>query len=201
MNIIQCEQGSESWLLARLGIPTASNFSKIMSKGKGKTRHTYMLELLDQSLTGQATDGFKSEAMEWGNDYEEQAAFFYEFEKNVTVEKVGFCTLDDRIGASPDRLVNDDGLLEIKCPNTKTHLDTILEGKMPSKHKAQVQGQLWVTEREWCDFVSYDPRIPSDNCIFIDRIYPDLEYIKELSKEVHRFIEEMNGLMSILGED
>lgn len=191
MQIIDCEQGTDEWFAARLGVVTASKFKDVMAKGAGKTRRSYMIKLIAERLSGQAEQGYTNAAMEWGTQTEPEARDSYAFLKGFDVQQVGFCKTNDNIGASPDSLVNEDGLLEIKCPNTSTQIETVLSGEVPTTHKAQIQGQLYVTEREWCDFVSFDPRIQGEASMFIKRVYRDGNYIKNLEEELELFVEEM----------
>jgi len=201
MNIItDISQGSEEWKSLRLGKITASCFDKVMAKGRGnapsKTRQSYMMQLAAEILTQQPQDSFTNQYMEWGNECEPQARSMYEFNNNVDVEEVAFITLDEFVGVSPDGLVGSDGLLEIKCPKTTTQLERFLFGEFPSTYKAQVQGQLWVSEREWCDFVSFDPRINGSASYFEIRVDRDEDYIKTLSIEINKFKDELHELIS-----
>jgi len=208
MNIItDISQGSEEWKSLRLGKITASCFDKVMAKGRGnspsKTRQSYMMQLAAEILTQQPQDSFTNQYMEWGNECEPQARSMYEFNNNVDVEEVAFIELDEHVGVSPDGLVGDNGMVEIKCPKTTTQLERFLSGEFPSTYKAQVQGQLWVSEREWCDFISFDPRINGAASYFEIRVERDEEYIKLLRKEVHKFSVELRimlGKLLQLGE-
>jgi len=165
MNIIEsCEQGSAEWLSMRLGKVTASRVKDVLSKGRGsapsKTAESYMMELIADVLTGEPKPFFENDAMRWGTETEPQARSMYEVNNNfVTVKEVAFVEHNNQIGISPDGLVGDDGLLEIKCPNTTTQLKRALSDDYSADYKAQIQMQLWVTERKWCDFVSFDPRL------------------------------------------
>ena len=198
MITLDCEQGSDEWFAARLGVVSASNFAKTLSSGTG--RKTYMLQLAAESLTGVKADSYSNAAMEWGTANEPLARSAYEFETGSTVSEVGFCKLSDLIGASPDGLVSDDGLVEIKSPNTSTHIETVLSGKCPTKHKAQIQGQLWVTGRKWCDFVSFDPRVQSEKALFIVRVDRDDTYITDkLAPGVEAFVIELKAIIAKMG--
>jgi putative phage-type endonuclease len=163
MKIHDMEQGSDEWLRIRMGKVTASNFATAMAKGKAggvsKTRTTLMHKLIAERLTNEPQETYRNGAMEWGTETEPAAREYYEAVNDCDVRQIGFAEHNDYIGCSPDGLVGEDGLLEIKCPNSATHISYILADKLPSTYKAQVQGQLWVTERKWCDFVSYDPRV------------------------------------------
>lgn len=203
MEIIRdIEQGSQEWLDLRLGKVTASKFSDVISKGRGtapsKTRHSYMMQLVAERVTGLQQDSFTNSAMEWGNETEPQARAMYELNSGNEVEEVAFILHDEFIGVSPDGLAGKDGLLEIKCPKTTTQLERYLKGEFPSTYKAQVQGQLWVSEREWCDFVSFDPRIAGPSSYFCIRVERDEEYIKDLESKIAIFLGEMNEMIKRL---
>ena len=204
MNIIyDIEQGSDEWLMLRLGKLTASKFSDVISKGRGtapsKTRESYMYQLAAEILVGEPTTFFKNAAMQWGTDCEPAARAAYEIKHDLDVIECAFIERDKWIGVSPDGLVGTDGLLEIKCPNTTTHLKYFMNGKMPAEYLSQVQGQLWVSGRDWCDFVSYDPRIRTDADYFELRVNRDDEYIKNLEVQCGTFIEELKELLNKLG--
>ena len=186
------EQGSAEWLAARLGVVTASNFAKVISKGVG--RRAYMLQLAAERLSGLSQPFFRNTAMEWGTEHEQEARECYElFSDNTVIEK-GLIYLDDskQIGASPDGLIGENGGIEIKCPNSTTHIEWVLSGKLPSKHKAQVQGCMWVTGRDWWDFATYDPRV--NNSLFIVRVTRDDEYVSKLSESCTAFLIELNAM-------
>lgn len=205
MNIIyDMEQGTPEWLELRLGKLTASKFSHVVSKGRGsapsKTRESYMYQLIAEKLTGEPQSSFKSSAMEWGNYCEPAARAAYELANDVDVIECAFIERDENIGVSPDGLVGDDGLLEIKCPNSVTQIKRFLSGEFPTEYKAQVQGQLWVSGRDWCDFVSYDPRIEGEASYFEIRVNRDEEYIQELEKQCELFIQDMVAILKQLGE-
>lgn len=200
MQIIRdIEQGTKDWLDLRLGVITASKYKDVLSKGKGLTRATYMRLLAAEAITGARVETFKNDAMAWGTEHETQAKSMYELMQCVDVEEVAFIKHDTlNTGVSPDGLVELDGLVEIKCPNTATQIETFLSGKMPASHKAQVQGQMWVSEREWCDFVSFDPRINGASSYFCTRINRDDEYIKNLELEVISFDSELQEMIDKL---
>jgi len=188
------EQGSEEWLRLRLGKATASRFSSILSNGvKGKpskTRQSYLYEIVAEIITGSQQECFVSQAMDWGSNIEPLARQFYSEKTGQSVEQVCFVEHNEHIGCSPDGLVSTNGLVEFKCPKTSTQIERVLSGVFPSEYKPQVQGQLWICQREWCDFVSYDPRIQTDAKYFCIRVERDEEYIKYLDEEVSRFIFE-----------
>ena len=193
------DQSSSEWLDLRMGFVTASRFKDVMAKGQGKTRKSYMVEIAGEVITGQREEKFNSAYMEWGTLTEPQARSMYELDANVEVEEIAFAYLDDKkVGCSPDGLVGDDGLVEFKCPKTTTQIETFLSGKMPTGHKPQTQGQIWVMEREWCDFVSFDPRINGSSGYFIERVYRDDKYIKELESACDAFLCDLNEMIEIL---
>ncbi len=197
--IIDCEQGSDEWYQVRLGKATGSCFSKVLAKDKknkllrGKTSKDYMVELAAERLTGLPQESFKNNAMLWGTEHEGEARAFYEAANDVSVLLVGFVQLNDDIGVSPDGLVDDDGVIEVKCPNSTTHIDTILKNKVPTQYRAQIQGALWVTGRKWCDYVSFDPRMKSRK-YFCLRVERDQDYIDNLAEECTKFIKELEEL-------
>lgn len=197
MTIIDCVQNSEEWFQARLGKVTASCFSDVLNKGAG--RKTYMLRLAAERLTGLPQSTYSNSAMEWGQETEAEARAYYEQINSIVVPQVGFVELDDWIGCSPDGLVDRDGLLELKCPNSTTHLQTILDDKMQTKYKPQVQGQMWVCDRKWCDYVSFDPRM-EDRPFFCKRIERDDDYIADLEKAVNQFVDQLKDMISQITE-
>ena len=190
MKIVDCIQGSEEWFDARLGFVTASNFHKVLNKKTG--RGLYMNKLAAEILTGLREESYKNDIMENGSETETEARCFYEIANDFTVEQVGFVMRDNSVGGSPDGLIGKDGLLEIKCPLSSTHIEIILSEKMPAKHIPQVQGLLWITERKWCDFVSYDSRVVSQP-MFCVRVERDVEYFKKLAGEVGVFVNELKA--------
>lgn len=189
MEIFNCEQGTDEWFECRKGIPTASMFSAVLAKGQGKTRRTYMLKLLGERLTGGIQDSYSNAHMERGQEIEEEARNAYALIKDTDPELVGFIRNGDK-GCSPDSLNGSDGLVEIKTKLPHLQIDVLLKDEMPTEHRAQVQGQIWVSEREWCDFVSYWPKLP----LFVKRIYRDDKYLDNLAMELKIFNEEMNEL-------
>jgi putative phage-type endonuclease len=193
LETINCEQGQPEWFECRLGIPTASMFSAVMAKGQGKTKRSYMLKLLGERLTGDPAENFSNSNMDRGNELESMAREAYTFKTGSSVEQVGFLRSGDGnglYGYSPDGLIAADGALEIKCKLPHTHLDVLLRDEMPTEHKHQVQGGLWISEREWCDFMSFCPGIKP----FIKRIHRDEEYIKQIIGAVAEFNLELYRL-------
>ena len=199
------EQRSEKWFAARLGKVTASKVSDVVAKtksGYGASRATYMSQLLVERLTGTRTEFYANAAMQWGTDTEPQARAAYEFITNNSVIEEGFIPHPtiEMSGASPDGLVNDDGMLEIKCPNTSTHVQTLLNEKIPKKYVDQMQWQMACAEREWCDFVSFDPRMPEGNDFFCTRLKRDDKRIADLESEVTDFLDELSTQIVKLNE-
>lgn len=196
-------QGTDDWLKIRCGVITASRFSDVLSKGKGKlpskTRLSYLYDLIGEKMTGEPADNFTSQYMQWGSDTEHLA--LAEYKKRfplLEIETVGFVELTDDVGCSPDAFAGDFGLVEIKCPKTTTQIQRWLDNKFPSEYMAQVQGQMWVCNREWTDFVSYDPRIKTEKDFFIIRVERDDEYIKNLTLKINEFILELNETLDKL---
>ena len=193
--LIKADQRTDEWFEARLGKPTASRFGDIMAKtrtGVSASRKNYRAELVVQRLTEQMPEHYSNSAMEWGVEQEPVARLAYELETGNEVEDTSLW-LHDLIeaGASPDGLIGTDGCLEIKCPNTATHLETLRTGKLPRQYQAQVQGQMWITGRQWCDFVSFDPRLPQNAQLFITRVERDDFYVQNLEVEVKSFLVEV----------
>jgi len=202
--IYDIEQGSDEWLRLRLGKLTASRFADVISKGRGsapsKTREAYMYQLAAEIITGEPQDSFTNKAMEWGNECEPRARAAYEIASGNNVEECAFITHSDWVGVSPDGLVGDDGLLEIKCPNTVTQIKRVLANKPPAEYMAQIQGQLWVSGRKWCDFVSFDPRINTDADYFCIRVERDEEYIEALESKCEIFVQDLKALIEKLSK-
>ena len=204
MKIIEtCEQGSAEWLAMRLGKVTASKVSDVLSKGRGsapsKMSETYMIELIAEVLTGNSKPFFENDAMRWGTETEPQARAMYAVNNDfVDVKEVAFVEHNEQVGISPDGLIGEDGLLEIKCPNTTTQLKRALSDDYSADYKAQIQMQLWVTEREWCDFLSFDPRLDCEAGYLQQRVFRDEEYIEEMKTKVYAFVEKMNEIIEQL---
>ena len=189
--IFDCEQGSDDWFSARLGIVTASHFKDVLNTKTG--RGTYMMRLVAEKQQGKPQDSFQSKAMENGVLYEEHARKYYEALYGVSVEQVGFIKMG-QIGASPDGLVGDDGGVEIKCSDGPTHYRIILADKMPTAHIPQIQGNIWVSGRKWWDFISYDPW-GQFKPFYCKRIERDDNYINNILKPAcEKFLQEMNDI-------
>jgi putative phage-type endonuclease len=194
------EQRTEEWFAARLGKVTASKVSAVLAKKDSATRADYLTDLVLERLTNKQQEFYQNDAMQWGTDTEPQARMAYEAFKGVLVDEMGFIDHPSiqYFGCSPDGLVEEDGLVEIKCPNSKTHLSTLLNGKIPTKYIPQVQTQMAVMNRQWCDFVSFDPRLPEDLQLFVVRVNRDDEYIAKLEEEVVAFLDEVNETVTKL---
>jgi hypothetical protein len=195
LQIFNCEQGSPEWYACRLGIPTASRFATVMAKGKGggesKTRTDYMYDLVGEKLTQTQAEGFSNSHMERGHEMEPDARRLYAMVRDVEPVQIGFLRRGD-VGASPDSLVGDNGLLEIKTKLPRLQLQAVFANRLPPEHRAQVQGQLWVSGREWLDFVSYWPGLKP----LIVRVERDEPYIAEIAIAVSDFLCELNDLMN-----
>ncbi len=205
LQIIDCEQGSPEWNRVRCKKVTSSRFKDVMAQGQGKTRAGYLHQLVGERLTGQVDmNGYYDKNMRWGNETEPQARATYMLESDaLSVRVPGFCQLNSDVGASTDGLVDADGMLEIKCPLSKTHIATILGGKVPTQHIVQIQGGLWVTGRKWCDFVSFDPRMNVKNKMsyFCIRVFRDEEKIKKIEAEVNIFTAELRAMIRLLAPE
>lgn len=196
-------QGSPEWFAQRLGCVTASRFADVMAtikSGEAADRRNYRTQLVLERLTGAVAESFTNGAMEWGTATEPQARAAFELATGLDVEEVGFIKRGEGIGASPDGLIGDDAGIEIKCPASGTHLDTVLAQKMPPKHVAQVQGSLWVTGRARWHFVSYDPRFPQHLRLFHQVIERDDIFIAKLAAEVEKFLAEVADAVQRLDE-
>lgn len=197
------EQGTHEWKMQRLGKVTASRMADLIAKTKtgwGASRANYMAELLVERLTGMPTEGYTNAAMQWGNEQEPAARSTYEFMRDCAVELAGF-TDHPKIamsGASPDGLIGGDGLIEIKCPQPATHIETLQGAAVPSKYIAQIQWQLACTGRAWCDWVSFDPRMPANMQLFVQRIERDDKHIAELEAHVSVFLAELDSKVADL---
>jgi putative phage-type endonuclease len=201
----QVEQRSEEWFAARLGKVTASRVADVIAKtktGYSASRDNYMAQLICERLTGQQGESFTNAAMQHGTETEPLARSAYENRRSLLVKEVGFINHPriEMSGASPDGLVADDGLVEIKCPNTATHIDTLLSQKVPTKYITQMQWQMLCCQRKWCDFVSFDNRLPENLQLFIQEVEFDPEYCAMLEKEVSQFLAELDSKVAKLKE-
>lgn len=202
------EQGSPGWFAARLGKVTASRIADVMAKGRGSapsvTRQKYLVQLALERITGNAAETFTSTAMQWGTDNEPMARDQYAFIKGVEVEQVGFVDHPSiaMSGASPDGLISDKGLVEIKCPESHTHWATLKGDPIASRYVDQMQWQMACTGREWCDFVSFDPRFPPEQQLHVQRVHADADRQDELVQGVTRFLVDLEGeLSAVIGQE
>ena len=191
------EQGTDEWFAIRCGKVTASRVADVIAttkSGYSASRANYEAQLICEILTGKPAESFTNAAMQWGTETEPLARAQYELKTGNMVNQIGFVVhpIIEQAGASPDGLIGEDGCIEIKCPNTSTHLDTLLSQKVPSKYITQMTWQMVCTGRKWCDFVSYDPRLPENLQLFIERIELDEDYAKKLQNEVVMFLVEVN---------
>jgi putative phage-type endonuclease len=198
-------QGTPEWHFQRLGKVTASRVADVIAKtktGYSTSRENYMAQLICERLTGTPTESFTNAAMQWGTDTEPKARVAYESKTFTSVTEVAMISHPSipNTGASPDGLIGDDGLIEIKCPNTATHIDTVLSDKVPSKYITQMQWQMACTQRKWCDFVSFDPRMPDGLQLFIQRVDFDVDYVKMLEAEITVFLAELETKIEKLNE-
>jgi len=199
------EQKSEEWFKARLGKVTASRVADVLAKtktGYSASRDNYMAQLVVERMTNTQAESFTNAAMQWGTDQEPFARAAYEVQQNVLVDETGLVDHPtiEMAGASPDGLVGEDGLVEIKCPNTATHIDTLLTQTVPGKYITQMQFQMACTGRQWCDFVSFDPRMPTKAQLFVKRVYRDDGFIKEMESEITKFLAEVTAKVEQLNK-
>lgn len=192
------EQRTEEWFAARLGKVTASRVADVIAKtktGYAATRETYMTQLVLERLTNTKAESFTSAAMQWGIDQEVFARGFYEAQTGKLVQEVGFIPHPriDMAGASPDGLIDDDGMLEIKCPDSKQMVETLLTQKIPQRYIAQMQFQMACAERSYCDYVVFDPRMPPKVQLFVKRVERDDKFIAEMEGEIVKFLSEVQS--------
>lgn len=197
------EQRSPEWHQHRLGRVTASRIADVMAQtktGPGAARKNYAADLVAERLTRFARDGFTNAAMQWGTEQEPEARALYEFSQAVTVCEVGFIDHPSlpMAGCSPDGLVGDDGMVEIKCPNTATHIDTLRGGSIDGKYIKQMQFQMACAGRDWCDFVSFDPRLPAEMQLHVQRIPADPEIQAKIENDVAAFLAEIDAVVADL---
>ncbi len=193
--IHDCEQGTDEWRRVRMGMPTASEFSTILAKGKNGgesvTRRKYLYTLAGEIITGEPGEAYENAYMERGKLMEPEARDLYAFAHGAELRRVGFITNGPK-GCSPDSLIGADGMLEIKTKKADIAIECLLKGEFPSEHRAQCQGGLWVAEREWIDLCVYWPGLP----LFVKRATRDEAYIKELAEAVDRFNDELAEIVS-----
>jgi hypothetical protein len=193
IEVLDFEQGSVEWHQARCGLVTASRFKDVLAEGDGKMRSKYLRDLAAETLRGWVEDGYSNTHMERGHEQEDEARRTFAFEHAITPTRVGFIR-NGRVGCSPDSLISDDGGLEIKTALGHIQIDRLQRNKLPSEHKAQVQGSLWVTGRKWWSFVSYSPDLP----LMHVRVERDEEYIANLAKAVDAFTAELDATVASL---
>ena len=199
------EQGTPEWFAARLGNVTASRVADVIAKtksGYSASRENYMAQLICERMTNTVAESYSNAAMQWGTETEPLARAAYESYADVLVDEVGYIPhpIIERAGASPDGLVGLDGQIEIKCPNTATHIDTLISDQVPTKYFTQMQWQMACTRRAWCDFVSFDPRLPNGLQLFVKRVEYDAKYAEMLAVEVVKFLAELDAKISKLNE-
>ena len=197
------EQGSEEWLQIRLGKVTASGVADVLAKtktGVSASRGNYLIKLAIQRVTGVVEESYTNDAMQWGIDNEAQARVAYEVASGNFVDQIAFVDHPTIawFGASPDGLVNDDGLVEIKCPNSATHWSYIKDDGPPNKYYIQMQAQMACTGRSWCDFVSFDPRMPERSRLFIKRVMREDSYIADMEAEIKKFLSEVETEVNLM---
>lgn len=192
------EQRSDEWFAARLGKVTGSRIADVMSTGAG--RENYMAQLIVERFTGKPVEMFSNSSMQWGTDTEPLARAAYEAHKDVLVDEVGSIAHPSipMAAASPDGLVGDDGLVEIKCPNTSTHIDTLLGAKIKTGYLYQMQFQMVCTGRKWCDFVSFDPRMEESLQLHIRHVPYDQECVTKIETAIKKFLQELDEKLSKL---
>ena len=200
---VAVEQGSPEWFQMRLGKVTASRVADILAKtktGPSASRQNYLIELAIQRTTGIIQESYSNSAMEWGTQTEPQARVAYEVATNNFVDKVAFIDHPSIkwFGCSPDGLVSDRGLLEIKCPNSATHWEYFKSKKPPQKYFIQMQAQIAVTNKDWCDFVSFDPRMPDRSQLLIVRVDRDDAFIAEMEAEIKKFLDEVEVEVNLM---
>ena len=201
MKIIDCVQGSQEWHDARRGVPTASEFQRILppkTRKAGAGARSYLEELVGDKFSiyyRENAEHFTNRAVRWGQQTEAEARKWYSLETNLDVEQVGFVLSDcGRFGCSPDGLVGEDGGLELKCPQANTHVRYLLDGELPLDYWGQVHGALIVTGRAWWDFLSYAPGLPP----LLVRVTPN-DYTEALRKELDVFWEQLESALELVG--
>jgi putative phage-type endonuclease len=199
------EQRTDEWFAARLGKVTASRVADLMAttkSGYAASRENLMAQLIVERLTGQKQESYSNASMQWGTEQEPFARAAYEIATGQMVEECGFIphpTIDGA-GASPDGLVGDEGLVEIKCPNTAGMIDALLNQTVPGKYNIQMQMQMACTGRQWCDYVVFDPRMPAKAQLFMKKVRRDPEFIQKMESEIIKFLAELNGKVNQLKE-
>lgn len=194
IEVFDFQQGTPEWRGIRLGIPTASEFHSILAQGEGKTRRTYMYKLIGERLTGDSQENFSNVHTERGHLMEADVRDLISFDYPKPPQQVGFVRRkfgEGYVGCSPDSLVGLDGIVEIKSKLPHLQIEVVIKNRLPPEHVAQCQGALWVTGRQWLDFVSYWPGLP----LFKTRVFPDLEYFAKIENALTAFLMEMTDVM------
>jgi hypothetical protein len=190
--IIECEQGSPEWFEARRGIPTASRYADVLAEGKGIMRARYMRQLAAETITEEPMETYKNAKMERGKEHEPDLRARYAFDHDINIEQVGFLRSNMiATGCSPDGLVGVDGMIEIKSSEPDLLIELLDSGRAPTQHMAQIQGNLWITGREWCDLVIGWPKLP----LFTVRVKRDEPYMANLRRELERFNQELHEMV------
>jgi exodeoxyribonuclease (lambda-induced) len=198
MPIIDVEQQTADWVTMRVGMCTGSRVADVVTRlkkgGYSAARGNYLMELVVSRLTGLTPDHFVNDAMRWGIEQEQYAVAAYEMEHDVMAEKIGFAMHSkiDWFGASPDRKLGNIGLMEVKCPTSGVHLGYLMEGVVPLEYQPQMLAEMACAEREWVDFVSFDPRMPKKLQLFVKRFHRDEALIKLMEQEVIQFLGEVD---------
>jgi len=197
------DQLSQEWFADRRGKVTASRVADVIARTKtgwGASRANYAAQLVAERLTGETAESYTNAAMQWGTDTEPHARAAYEFRTDATVTETGFIPHPNigMSGASPDGFVGDGGQVEIKCPNTATHIETLLGQGVPAKYVTQMQWQMACTGRAWCDFISFDPRMPESMRLFVKRVPRDNAAIATLEADIIEFLGEIDRTVSAL---
>ena len=197
------QQRTTEWFAQRLGKVTASKVADVIARtksGYSASRENYLAQLVVERFTGTVAESYSNAAMQWGTDQEPFARAAYEHATGVLVEECGFVLHPEisESGASPDGLVGDDGLIEIKCPSTATMIETLLTETVPGKYITQMQWQMACTGRQWCDFVCFDPRMPEGLQLYIKRVDRDDAYIADLASEIRKFLAEVEAKVDAL---
>ena len=198
MEILECTQGEKEWFDAKRGIPSASNFSKIITNDRkpSKQRTKYMYRLAGEKVSGYSSETYQNFVMIRGQEMESEARQFYEISTGKEVKQVGFCVNEEPVfGCSPDGLVDGNGLIEIKAPLVETHVGYLLKNELPSEYFSQIQGQLLVTGRKYCDFLSYFPGLKS----LVIRVERDEVFLQALKIELEIFCKELSEIIKKIG--
>lgn len=201
----EIKQGTDEWFAARLGKVTASRIADVMARtksGYSTSRANYCAQLVVERMTGKVAESYSNAAMQWGTETEPLARAAYEVAKDVMVSEIAFVD-HPRIamsGASPDGLVGDAGLVEIKCPNTATHIETLINNTVKNEYVLQMHWQMLCTGRLWCDFVSFDPRMDAELQLKIIRVDLDRDLAADIESEVKKFLSEVDEKVAQLNQ-